>query len=142
QKLLDTILSRCQRFDFATIETANIMARLGEIAKAEGYDVTPEALELGSRRGSGSMRDSQSLFDQLLAFSDGQITAEDVHRLLGTASDDRLILLVGALIDRQSAVALKQLDESLTEGVQLGELVDQILRYLRDVMVVAAGAEG
>jgi DNA polymerase-3 subunit gamma/tau len=87
------------------------------------------------------MRDSQSLFDQLLAFSDGQITAGDVHRLLGTASDDRLIGLVAALIDRQAASALKQLEESLAEGVQLGEFVDQVLRYLRDVMVVAAGAE-
>ncbi len=142
QKLLDTILSRCQRFDFATIETANIMARLGEIAKSEGFDVTTEALELVARRADGSMRDSQSLFDQLLAFSDGQITASDVHRLLGTAGDDRLIQLVAALIDRQAASALKQLEEALAEGVQLGELVDQILRYLRDVMVVAAGAEG
>lgn len=141
QKLLDTILSRCQRFDFAAIETANIMARLGEIAQAEGFEVSSEALELVARRADGSMRDSQSLFDQLLAFSDGQITAEDVHRLLGTASDDRLIQLVGALIDRQTAAALQQLDETLADGVQLGELVDQILRYLRDMMVIAAGAD-
>jgi DNA polymerase-3 subunit gamma/tau len=117
------------------------MARLAEIATAEGFDVTPEALELVARRAGGSMRDSQSLFDQLLAFSDGQITAGDVHRLLGTASDDRLIGLVAALIDRRAASALQQLEESLAEGVQLGELVDQVLRYLRDVMVVAAGAE-
>ena len=141
QKLLDTILSRCQRFDFATIETANIMARLGEIAKSEGFEVTTEALELVARRADGSMRDSQSLFDQLLAFSDGKITADDVHRLLGTASDDRLIELVGALIDRQAATAIGQLDAALADGVQLGELVDQVLRYLRDVMVVAAGAD-
>lgn len=140
-KLLDTILSRCQRFDFATIETQNIMARLGEIAKAEGYEVDSKALELVARRAGGSMRDSQSLFDQLLAFSDGTITDEDVHRLLGTASDDRLIQLVGSLVERQSASALRQLDDALSEGVQLGELVDQVLRYLRDVMVVAAGAE-
>ncbi len=141
-KLLDTILSRCQRFDFATIETANIMARLAEIAQKEGYEVSSEALELVARRADGSMRDSQSLFDQLLAFSDGKITPDDVHRLLGTASDDRLIAIVGALIDRRSDSALKQLDEALAEGVQLGELADQILRYLRDVMVVAVGAEG
>ncbi len=139
-KLLDTILSRCQRFDFATIETANIMARLAEIAKSEGFEVSHEALELVARRADGSMRDSQSLFDQLLAFSEGEITAADVHRLLGTASDDRLIDLVGALINRESASAIKQLDEALAQGVQLGEVVDQILRYLRDVMVVAAGA--
>jgi DNA polymerase-3 subunit gamma/tau len=142
EKVLDTILSRCQRFDFATIETANIMARLGEIAQAEGYDVAPEALELVARRANGSMRDSQSLFDQLLAFSDGKITAQDVHRLLGTAGDDRLIELATALIARQSATAVKFLDEALAEGVQLNELVDQLLRYLRDLMIVAAGADG
>ncbi len=67
-KVPDTILSRCQRFDFAAIATQQIVERLHEIATAEGYQVEPAALELVARRAGGSMRDSQSLFDQLLGF--------------------------------------------------------------------------
>ena len=62
-KVPDTILSRCQRFDFATIETTNIVGRLQTIAESEGFEVEPDALELVARRATGSMRDSQSLFD-------------------------------------------------------------------------------
>ncbi|MGH7199063.1 MAG: DNA polymerase III subunit gamma/tau [Planctomycetaceae bacterium] len=141
EKVPDTVLSRCQRFDFATIETQRITERLAEIAQAEGYEVDPAALELVARRAAGSMRDSQSLFDQLLAFGQERITPADVHRLLGTAGDDRLIALAEALVSRQRDEALRQFDQALAEGVQLGELVDQVLRYVRDLMVIAAGAE-
>lgn len=140
-KVPDTILSRCQRFDFSTIQTDNIAGRLREIAAQEGYEVTPEALELVARRAAGSMRDSQSLFDQLLAFGQTPITADDVHRLLGTAPDDRLVELFEAIVNRQSDAVLSAFDRALGDGVQLGELTDQLLHYTRDLMVLAAGAE-
>lgn len=139
-KLPDTILSRCQRFDFGTIETANIKGRLGQIAEAEGVQVDEDALELVARRAAGSMRDSQSIFDQLLAFGEEHITAEDVHRLLGTASDDLLIAIGEALVGRNQAGVLSAFHQALDGGVQLGELTDQILFYLRDLMVLASGA--
>lgn len=140
-KVPDTILSRCQRFDFATIETTNIVGRLQTIAKAEGFEVEPAALELVARRAAGSMRDSQSLFDQLLAFSEGKIGPDDVHRLLGTASDDRLVGIFDAVIERRRSDVLSQLDQSLSEGVQLNELLDQLLSYARDLMVTATDAQ-
>jgi DNA polymerase-3 subunit gamma/tau len=140
-KVPDTILSRCQRFDFSTIATQQIVERLHEIATAEGYQVEPAALELVARRAGGSMRDSQSLFDQLLAFGGKTITAEDVHRLLGTASDERLIEIAEGIVSKQADRALVLFDQALGEGVQLGELVDQLLDYVRDLMVIAAGAE-
>jgi DNA polymerase III subunit gamma/tau len=140
-KVPDTILSRCQRFDFSTIATQQIVERLHEIATAEGYQAEPAALEIVARRAGGSMRDSQSLFDQLLAFGGKTITAEDVHRLLGTAGDERLIEIAEGLVNRQPDRALALFDQALGEGVQLGELVDQLLDYQRDLMVIAAGAE-
>ncbi|MEX1095024.1 MAG: DNA polymerase III subunit gamma/tau [Planctomycetales bacterium] len=140
-KVPDTILSRCQRFDFSTIQTDNIAGRLREIAAQEGYEVAPDALELVARRAAGSMRDSQSLFDQLLAFGQSPITVEDVHRLLGTAPDERLIELFAAVVDRRSDTVLAAFDRALADGVQLGELMDQSLHYVRDLMVIAAGAE-
>ncbi|MGE3315332.1 MAG: DNA polymerase III subunit gamma/tau [Planctomycetaceae bacterium] len=141
-KVPDTILSRCQRFDFGTIETANIIGRLQQIAEIEGYQVDPEALELVARRAAGSMRDSQSIFDQLLAFGQERLTADDVHKLLGTANDERLIELVDSLISHSPKDVLAVFDKALADGVQLSELFDQLLGYVRDLMVLAADAHG
>ena len=146
-KLPDTILSRVQRFDFATVHVQNIIQRLAAIAEAEGFDVDQAALELVARRAAGSMRDSQSLFDQLLSFGghgeeNPRITADEVHRLFGTASDDRLVSLVGRCVAGDPAGALGELDAAIGEGVQLDELVDQLVGYLRDLMVLSAGADG
>ncbi len=139
-KVPDTILSRCQRFDFGTISIDNISLRLSQLALSEGFQVDAAAVELVARRAAGSMRDSQSLFDQLLAFGSERITEADVHRLLGTAPDDRLIDLVESLIARDRAAALELLDAALREGVQLEAITDQLIGYCRDLMVTACGA--
>ena len=139
-KVPDTILSRCQRFDFGTISTDNITIRLRQLAEAEGFQVDEAALDLVARRAAGSMRDSQSLFDQLLAFGSEHITSADVHRLLGTAPDDRLTGLIDALIERRRDEALNRLDTALREGVQLEAFTDQLVAYFRDLLVAACGA--
>ena len=141
-KVPDTILSRCQRFDFGTIATASIATRLRQIAELEGKQVDEEALELVARRASGSMRDSQSLFDQLLAFGGEVIVAADVHQLLGTAPDERLIDLFDRIINRQRGEVLQLLNTALAEGVELGMFSDQLLGYLRDLMIVSVQAQG
>lgn len=141
-KVPDTILSRCQRFDFGTIATSSIANRLRQIAEAEGKQVDEEALELVARRAAGSMRDSQSLFDQLLAFGGEVISAADVHQLLGTAPDERLIDLFDQIIQQHRNEVLQQLNSALSEGVELGMFSDQLLAYLRDLMIVSTGAQG
>ena len=140
-KVPDTILSRCQRFDFSSINDISIADRLREIAKIEGFEVSEDALELVARRARGSMRDSQSLFDQLLAFSDGTVTAEDVHRMLGTAGDERLVNLFHAVVEHRPGEVLAQLEESFATGVQPGELMDQAIGYVRDLMVTLSGGQ-
>ena len=138
-KVPDTILSRCQRFDFSSIAETSIADRLRQIAKIEGFEVAEDALELVSRRARGSMRDSQSLFDQLLAFSDGTVAADDVHRMLGTAGDERLLELFTAVVEHRPGEVLSILDACFTAGVQPGELMDQAIGYLRDLMVTLSG---
>ncbi len=138
-KIPITILSRCQRFDFAGISTRAIFERLGQIVRAEGVEAEPEALELLARRAAGSMRDSQSLLEQLLSFASGRITVADVHGMLGTAGDQRLAALVQHLADRNAAAALAELDATAAEGVDLGQLLEQLLGYFRDCMAAAAG---
>jgi DNA polymerase III subunit gamma/tau len=141
-KVPETILSRCQRFDFGLIGTATVAARLQQIAEAERVDVDPEAIELVARRAAGSMRDAQSLFDQLLAFGSEHVTPDDVHRLLGTAPDERLVNLIDALIAAEAPKALAALEEAFAAGVQVGSLSDQLLEYFRDLLIAGLGADG
>ncbi len=142
QKIPVTILSRCQRFDFGTIHPERIQKRLAEIAASEGIAVDGEVLELVTRRAAGSMRDALSLMDQLLAFGGERLTAEQVHRLLGTAGEDRLVELATSLMERNAGAAIQSMDQAEAHGVQLGELIDQLIEYFRDLMVVkSAGPE-
>ena len=138
-KIPITILSRCQRFDFAGIDTGAIHTRLTQIAAAEGVEIEPEAAQILASRAAGSMRDSQSLLEQLLAVADKRITATDVNSLLGIAPVERLSGLVGHLVARDAAAALAELDGTLATGVDVGQLLDQLIGYFRDVMAVAVG---
>jgi DNA polymerase-3 subunit gamma/tau len=138
EKIPITILSRCQRFDFAGIGTPRIVQRLKEIVVSEGMQADEEALELLARRAAGSMRDAQSLLDQLLAFGGERLTVDHVHHLLGTASDERVAALASAALERDAGKALALLGQACDEGMQLGELLDQLIAYWRDLMVVQA----
>jgi DNA polymerase-3 subunit gamma/tau len=137
-----TILSRCQRFDFAGIGAGRIAEQLQMVAEKEGVQADPEALELLSRRAGGSMRDAQSLLDQLLAFGDdGQrqhLSVDAVHQLLGMADEDRVAELAASVLDRDPKRALDLVAQTVDAGAQLNELLDQLIDYWRDLMVVAS----
>ena len=139
EKIPITILSRCQRFDFAGIETATIAERLRQITVAEGVEMQGEAVELLARRAAGSMRDGQSLLEQILAAGGKTVTVDDVQRLLGIAADTRLLALVDALTSRNAAAALAELGQGVDQGVDVGQLLDQLIGYLRDLLMAAVG---
>ncbi len=142
QKIPITILSRCQRFDFLGIATNQIIERLRDMARAEGQTVEEAALEQIARRAGGSMRDAQSLLDQLMAFGAGNLTGEHVYQLLGTAQDDRVVEVASAILSRDTKQALELVGAALDEGAQTGEFVDQMIQYWRDLMLVTyTGAE-
>jgi DNA polymerase-3 subunit gamma/tau len=143
QKIPITILSRCQRFDFLGVNTSQIVQQLRNIVAAEGRKATDEALELIARRARGSMRDSQSLLDQLFAFADpgGELAIDDIHRLLGTANEDRVATLADTILRRDPGAALAEIDRCAETGLNLGELADQLIDYWRDLMVLSCGAD-
>jgi DNA polymerase-3 subunit gamma/tau len=141
-KLPITVLSRCQRFDFAHVSTQKIFEQLKHIVAKEGLQADDDALQIVARRAAGSMRDSQSLLDQLLAFADGTLTAEKVHALLGTAGDDRVAALAEAILNRDARYAVELVGQFAERGLQLGELLDQLIDYWRGLMLVhAAGPD-
>jgi len=140
-KIPITVLSRCQRFDFAGITSEAIVNSLKEICTSEQVDAEPEALRVVARRAGGSMRDAQSLLELLLASGSPRLTVEVVHTLLGTPSDERLLAILEALADRDPAAVLTLLDQGVGEGVQPSDLLAGALEFLRDAMVLSVGAE-
>ncbi len=137
EKIPITILSRCQRFDFAHVETPKISQRLTQIAEAEHVKVEPDAIAILARRAGGSMRDSQSLLEQLLAFGKTTITADDVHQMLGTTDSSRLLMLLTRVAARDAAGALAEFGVTLSAGAEVGTLWDQLLGLLRDLLVLS-----
>jgi DNA polymerase-3 subunit gamma/tau len=138
-KLPITILSRCQRFDFTVVEPAAIARRLAAICVAEGADVSPRALEVMARRAAGSMRDSQSLLEQLLGSSTGPVDVDDVHALIGTGRDEWIATLIGALVARDAPAALAALDAAVRGGADAGGVLDQLLAALRECLLASVG---
>ena len=135
-KIPVTVLSRCQRYDFAGITPDQITETLAEICEREGVKADAEALGVIARRAGGSMRDAQSLLEQLLSFGGERLTVELVQQQLGIASDDRTLDLLDALSRRDAAEALTLVDQTANAGVQPTELLAGTLEFLRDVMIV------
>jgi len=141
EKLPITILSRCQRFDFVTVDAPAIARRLAQIVEAEGAVVSAEALHLIARRAAGSMRDSQSLLEQLLGAAAGPIDVDDVHAVIGTGREERIGELVTRLAARDAAGALKSLDAALEGGADPGGVLEQLLAALRDCLLASVDCE-
>jgi DNA polymerase-3 subunit gamma/tau len=139
EKIPITILSRCQRYDFPPVETKSITDRLRFIVENERVEADEEALQLLARRANGSMRDSQSLLEQLLSFCPTRIGVQDVHAMLGTARGGQLASLTNKLVERDAAGALHELDVALSEGVDAGQLTEQLVGYFRDMLAATVG---
>ncbi len=140
EKIPITVLSRCQRFDFSPVQSDKILARLQFICEQEGAKADAEALQVIARRANGSMRDSQSLLEQILSFSSGEIRVEDVFQILGAADESLLGSTVERLMERDGGGAIAHLDQAVQSGVDPGQFGEQLLGYLRDILVLSVGA--
>ncbi len=138
-KIPITILSRCQRYDFAPVSSRKIFEALKHIAGRENIEADAEALRLVARRANGSMRDSQTLLEQLLASAEGRLTAEQVHRVFGTLSEDAVLELADAIVTGDAKAAVEHIGASAEKGLQLGELLDQLTDHWRAMMLTAVG---
>ena len=139
EKIPITVLSRCQRFDFPPIQTQSIVERLRHIVENEEIEADDKALELLARRAGGSMRDSQSLLEQLLSYTSDRITEAEVHALLGTADNDAVFNIADAIVAGDSAAALSYVHQFIEGGVDGGQLTAQLLGLFRDAMACLVG---
>src|ERR671932_1973363 len=140
-KVLPTIISRCQSFDFRRPGVALLSEKLREIAEAEELEAEPAALTLIAREGKGSFRDAESLLDQLASFTEGPITAVGVRELLGSVGSEVLLETVDVLYERRAADALRVVDRLQNEGKDLSQFVGELIEHLRRLMLLPHAPE-
>src|SRR5688572_3671327 len=134
-KVPETILSRCQQFEFRTIATAKILERLKLIAKSEDISIPDEALREIARSGEGSMRDAQSALDQVISFAGNEIKKEDVEMALGIAGADILTRIIDSIAANKPAEAIMVVDDIVMRGHDLRNFCRDLLAHFRDLLV-------
>ena len=140
-KVLPTVVSRCQRFDFRRIGMRDIVRHLRHIAEAEGLDLEPAAADLLARAAQGGMRDALSLLDQAMAFSGPGVDLERARAMLGLADPDAVRRLVACVADDQPAEGLGIINEMVESGADLRQLTSQLAEEFRALVLARAGAD-
>jgi len=130
-----TILSRCQRFDFRRIKTKEIAANLATIAKAEGLSVEDDALMLLASKADGSLRDAQSLFDQIVALCGSTVKRSAIVEALNLVDQDLYFQITDLIKNRDVSRGLKLVDEIISRGYDLREFLTGLSEHLRNLMV-------
>ena len=142
QKVPSTILSRCQRFDFRKVASAEIALCLGKIAEQERIHISSDALYRIARRAEGSLRDAQTLFDQVVAFCGFEVRDDDLGQLLGSVGEDQIVALLEAILARDTRLVLEVVTEILRQGHDTRELCRYLLELVRDMIVTKVAPPG
>ncbi len=140
-RILPTIISRCQRFDFRRISSDLIYGRLTGITEAEGVNADPEAIRLVARHAAGSLRDAENLMEQLVVASADGVTLKQVEELLGLDNGDSSLELVRYLLLSNTSAALSAVNQAAWSGTDLRQLHKQCTELLRAVMHLQWGSE-
>ena len=135
EKVLPTILSRCQRFDLRRIPSALITKHLAEIAGKEKVTIDAPALHAIARGADGGMRDAESTLDQLISFCGDKIEEADVLSMFGLAAQNQILKLSHAVLAGEIQIALTQLDELARGGKDLGRLLGDLLNHFRNLLI-------
>lgn len=141
QKVPATIKSRCQQFNFRLVAIDKVKQCLAEAAAELGIQADDEALFWIARESTGSMRDAYTLFDQVVAFSDGHITYEKIRDKLGLVGIDRLNTVFEACAQNRTADVIGLLDEFLQAGVSIEQLISNSADYLRSLLLIKNGVK-
>jgi DNA polymerase-3 subunit gamma/tau len=135
QKVPETILSRCQVFEFRTITVKKIADQLRQIATDLKVDITEAAVLAIARAGEGSMRDAESAFDQVISFSESKITEEDVSAALGLVDLETLNKTLGAIAAEDSGQVLRTIEDVVTRGYDLRNFCRELMVHVRALLV-------
>lgn len=140
-KIPATILSRCQRFDFQSLDKADIVERLQYVLNAENIKATPEAVDLIAESSEGGMRDALSLLDQSISYStDDVISEDDVLAVSGNISSQIILHMLKEALESNSAEVLKSLGEIISYGKEIPRIINDVIIFLRDALLAKIGS--
>ncbi|MCX6763549.1 MAG: DNA polymerase III subunit gamma/tau [Candidatus Moranbacteria bacterium] len=140
-KVPETIISRCQRFDFTRLPIQNIIEKLSLIAKAEDISIDKESLEMIAIAAEGGMRDAESLLAQVMALEDKNITKKEVEEILGTTNRSTAYEIAGQIIADDTAGAIQKINELLENGYDLKVFAKALVNYFRQLMLLKINPE-
>jgi len=140
-KVPETIMSRCQRFDFERLPIQNIIEKMELIAKAEKVKIEKEALEMIAISAEGGMRDAESLLGQIISLEDKNITVKEVEELLGTADRGQIATAVSAILKKDATAAIHQINRLFEDGYDLQIFNKALINYLRQLMLLQIDPE-
>jgi DNA polymerase-3 subunit gamma/tau len=140
-KLLPTILSRCQRFDFHRIPQSNIVAELSRIAASEGINIALEGLNIIARAATGSLRDALNLLQQANNYYGSDVSLEQVQTMLGISNDWRSKELVRNIIDNDATAGITTINNVNRDGLDLRQFNRELVEYLRMLLLVKTGSD-
>ena len=140
-KVLPTIISRCQRFDFKRIPIPSIIERSRKICEIEKIEIADDALFMIAKKADGSMRDAQSLLDQVLAYGKERLTLEDVLSIFGIVHTDVYNHIMHAISNKDATAIIQLLHDVLDKGNDIQELLNGILDYIRNILLLKVGIE-
>ncbi len=140
-KVLPTIMSRCQRFDFRRIAQADVVDKLTHICSTEGIQIEPEALRLIARATTGSLRDAENLLQQLTTYYGTDIGLQQAQNLLGITGDWRAKELVRNIIDNEVSAGITTINSVNNDGLDLRQFNRELVEYLRLLMLIKTGSD-
>jgi DNA polymerase-3 subunit gamma/tau len=138
-KVLPTIMSRCQRFDFRRISQADVVTKLTHISRKEAIKIEPEALRLIARAATGSLRDAENLLEQLTTYYGKKVTLQQVQSILGITGDWRAKEMVKHIVDTDIASGISTLNSISSDGLDLRQFTRELVEYLRALLLVKTG---
>jgi len=137
-KILPTIISRCQRFDFRLIPSKTIISHLRSITEKEKINIDDDALLLITKHSGGSLRDAQIMLDQITSFTKGKVKSQDVKDMLGCIEEDMLIALSRAILSKDGSSILELINELINSGKDPLFICTTLIRHFRNLIVIAA----
>jgi len=140
-KVLPTILSRCQRFDFRRISQADVVSKLTHICSAEGIHIEPETLRLIARSATGSLRDAENILEQLTTYYGSEVALHQVQAILGITGDWRVKELVKHIMNNDISAGMATISSVNSDGLDLRQFNRELVEYLRALLLIKTGSD-
>jgi DNA polymerase-3 subunit gamma/tau len=140
-KILTTIMSRCQRFDFRRLPQADVVSKLTRICDTEGINMEPEAMRLVARSATGSLRDAENLLEQLTTYYGSEISLHQVQETLGITGDWRTKELAKHIVNSDVPAGIATINSINNDGLNLRQFNRELVEYLRGLLLIKTGAE-